>query len=81
MESSQPYTGSEYKKTDYTVEAANAENTHGLVGETVNTRYSRSRNQCWNPIPGTFENDFKVMKGDVDVTANYNPTKTPGTHY
>ena len=78
-ESSQPYTGSEYKKTDYTVEAANAENTHGLVaGETVNTRYEIKGTNV-GTYTGTFENDFKVMKGDVDVTANYNPTKTPGT--
>ena len=78
-ESSQPYTGSEYKKADYTVEEANAENTRGLVaGETATVSYEITGTNV-GTYTGTFGNDFKVMKDDVDVTANYNPTKTPGT--
>ena len=76
--SDQPYTGSEYKKTTYTAEAANAENTRGLVaGETATVSYEIAGTNV-GTYTGTFENDFQVMKGDVDVTANYNPTKTPG---
>ena len=61
------------------MEQANAENTRGLVaGETVNTSYEIKGTNV-GTYTGTFGNDFKVMKGDVDVTANYNPTKTPGT--
>ena len=78
-ESSQPYTGSEYKKTTYTAEEANAENTRGLVaGETATVSYEIAGTNVGS-YTGTFGNDFQVMKGDVDVTANYNPTKTPGT--
>ena len=77
--SDQPYTGSEYKKTTYTAEEANAENTRGLVaGETATVSYEIAGTNVGS-YTGTFGNDFQVMKGDVDVTANYNPTKTPGT--
>ena len=77
--SDQPYTGSEHKKTAYTVEEANAENTRGLVaGETATVSYEITGTNV-GTYTGTFGNDFQVMKGDVDVTANYNPTKTPGT--
>ena len=77
--SSQPYTGKAYTKTDYEVEQANAENTRGLVaGETATVSYEIAGTNV-GTYAGTFGNDFKVMKGDVDVTANYNPTKTPGT--
>ena len=77
--SSQPYTGSEYRKDTYEVEGANEANTRGLVaGETATVSYEIAGTNV-GTYTGTFGNDFKVMKGDVDVTANYNPTKTPGT--
>ena len=77
-ESSQPYTGSEYKKTDYTVEAANAENTRGLVaGETAEVVYELKGTNV-GTYTGTFGTAV-IKKGEEDVTANYTVTKTPGT--
>ena len=77
--SDQPYTGSEYKKTTYTAEEANAENTRGLVaGETATVSYEIAGTNV-GTYTGTFGNDFTVMKDGVDVTANYTVTKTPGT--
>ena len=85
-ESSQPYTGSEYKKTGYTVEEANVENTRGLVaGETVNTSYEIKGTNVGS-YTGTFGDNFEIKTaggvlgiGAKDVTANYTVTKTPGT--
>jgi len=77
--SDQPYTGSEYKKTTYTVEEANAENTSGLVaGQTATVSYEITGTNVGTHT-GTFAEDFAVMKDGVDVTANYAVTKTPGT--
>ena len=77
--SDQPYTGSEYKKTTYTAEEANAENTRGLVaGETATVSYEIAGTNV-GTYTGTFGNDFTVMKDGVDVTDNYTVTKTSGT--
>ena len=76
-ESSQPYTGSEYKKADYTVEEANAENTRGLVaGETATVSYEITGTNV-GTYTGTFGTAV-IKKGEEDVTANYTVTKTPG---
>ena len=82
----QPYTGSEYKKTAYTVKEANAENTRGLVaGQTVNTSYEITGTNA-GTYTGTFGENFEIKTaggvlgiGAKDVTANYAVTKTPGT--
>ena len=77
--SSQPYTGSEYRKDTYEVEGANEANDRGLVaGETATVSYEIAGTNV-GPYTGTFGDDFTVMKDGVDVTANYTVTKTPGT--
>ena len=76
--SDQPYKGNEYKKTTYTVEEANAENTSGLVaGQTAEVTYELKGTNVGN-YTGTFGTAV-IKKGEEDVTANYTVTKTPGT--
>ena len=76
--SDQPYKGNEYKKTTYTVEEANAENTSGLVaGQTAEVTYELKGTNVGN-YTGTFGTTV-IKKGEEDVTANYTVTKTPGT--
>ncbi|MDO4182895.1 MAG: MBG domain-containing protein [Coriobacteriia bacterium] len=68
----QPYTGSQYSKNTCTFDNV-------VTGQTATITYDISGT---NPgtYTGTFGNDFKVMAGDVNVTANYTlGTKTPGT--
>ena len=69
--SEQPYTGTEYSKDTYTFG-----NVAG--GQTAAITYSISGTEV-GTYAGEFGEDFKVMAGDVDVTANYKLTeKTPG---
>ena len=76
--SDQSYTGNEYKKTTYTVEEANAENTRGLVaGQTAEVAYELKGTNVGN-YTGTFETAV-IKNAEEDVTANYTVTKTPGT--
>ena len=76
--SDQAYTGNEYKKTTYTVEEANAENTRGLVaGQTAEVAYELKGTNVGN-YTGTFETAV-IKNAEEDVTANYTVTKTPGT--
>ena len=76
--SEQPYTGSEYQTTIYTVEEANAENTRGLVaGQTAEVTYELKGTNVGN-YTGTFGTAV-IKNGEEDVTANYTVTKTPGT--
>ena len=76
--SDQPYKGNEYKKTTYTVEEANAENTSGLVaGQTAEVTYELKGTNVGN-YTGTFGTAV-IKNGEEDVTANYTVTKTPGT--
>ena len=76
--SDQAYTGNEYKKTTYTAEEANAENTRGLVaGQTAEVVYELKGTNVGN-YTGTFGTAV-IKKGEEDVTANYVVTKTPGT--
>ncbi|MGF0147487.1 DUF7507 domain-containing protein [Lachnospiraceae bacterium SGI.054] len=75
--SDQPYTGSEYQTTIYTVEEANAENTRGLVaGQTAEVAYELKGTDV-GEYTGTFGTTV-IKKGEEDVTANYTVTKTPG---
>ena len=75
----QVYTGKEYKKTEYTVEEANVENTCGLVaGETATVGYE-IKGANVGLYTGTFEDNFLVKKGNKDVTSNYEPVKEEGT--
>ena len=76
--SDQPYTGSEYQKTTYTVEEANTENTRGLVaGQTAEVAYELKGTNV-GEYTGRFTSAV-IKKGEEDVTANYTVTKTPGT--
>ena len=76
--SDQAYTGNEYKKTTYTVEEANAENTRGLVaGQTAEVAYELKGTNVGN-YTGIFETAV-IKNAEEDVTANYTVTKTPGT--
>ena len=76
--SDQSYTGNEYKKTTYTVEEANAENTRGLVaGQTAEVAYELKGTNVGN-YTGIFETAV-IKNAEEDVTANYTVTKTPGT--
>ena len=76
--SDQPYKGNEYKKTTYTVEEANAENTSGLVaGQTAEVTYELKGTNVGN-YTGTFGTAV-IKNSEEDVTANYTVTKTPGT--
>ena len=75
--SDQAYTGNEYKKTTYTVEEANAENTRGLVaGQTAEVAYELKGTNVGN-YTGIFETAV-IKNAEEDVTANYTVTKTPG---
>ena len=75
----QVYTGKEYKKTEYTVEEANVENTRGLVaGETATVGYE-IKGANVGSYTGTFEDNFLVKKGNKDVTSNYELVKEEGT--
>ena len=69
-ESTQPYTGQEYSKTDYTSDV--------LSGQTVVTTYE-IKGKNVGTYTGTFGNEFKIMADEKDVTENYNtPTRNPG---
>ena len=68
----QPYTGKEYKETGY--DFANV-----VSGQTASISYELKGTEV-GPYTGTFGNDFKVMSGAEDVTANYTlKGKTAGT--
>ena len=68
----QLYTGSEYSKDTYTF--ANV-----VKDQTATISYSISGTDV-GTYTGKFGDDFKVMSGEDDVTANYElTTKTPGT--
>ena len=68
----QPYTGSEYAKSGTTF-------TNVVEGQTATIGYELKGTEV-GKYTGTFAEDFKVMNGEADVTANYNlTTKTPGT--
>ena len=75
----QVYTGKEYKKTEYTVEETNAENTRGLVSDEEATISYEIKGTNVNDYTGTFEDNFLVKKGNKDVTSNYEPVKEEGT--
>ena len=67
----QPYTGSEYAKSGTTF-------TNVVEGQTATIGYELKGTEVGN-YTGAFAEDFKVMNGEADVTANYNlTTKTPG---
>ena len=68
----QPYTGNEYSKTTYTFDNV-------VSGQTATITYSIKGKEI-GPYTGVFGDDFKVMDGQNEVTANYTlTTKTPGT--
>ena len=75
----QPYTGTEYKKTEYTIEPVNEENNRGLVaGQDVAATYEISGTKVGD-YTGVFGETVTITANGVDVTANYDITKTPGT--
>ena len=67
----QVYNTTEYSKNTYTF-------SNVVAGQTATITYSIKGTNAGS-YTGTFGNDFKVMSGETDVTANYTLTdKTPG---
>ena len=67
----QVYNTTEYSKNTYTF-------SNVVAGQTATITYSIKGTDAGS-YTGTFGNDFKVMSGETDVTANYElKTKTPG---
>ena len=51
-----------------------------LAGQTATITYTPAKGTIVGTYTGSYDNDFKVMSGNTDVTANYHlSTKTPGT--
>ena len=68
----QLYTGNTYSKDTYTF-------SNVVSGQTATISYSIEGTEI-DSYTGEFGEDFKVMSGETDVTANYElTTKTPGT--